>query len=99
MTAPTDAERAREIVKHLRPAWGKVFTPDGVEQMADTLEQLFVLALREVRADERERAARIADDHAQTCPSDLCCRDDAPVGYSHAQVIRDAIRRQEVRDA
>lgn len=85
MTAPTDAERAREIVKHLRPAWGKVFTPDGVEQMADTLEQLFVLALREVRADERERAARIAEE----TDSDAFPRDDFP------RMIADAIRRQE----
>lgn len=67
MTAPTDAERAREIVGHLRVGWSALFNTDGVELMASTVADLIALNLREVRAEERERAARIAETFVDAC--------------------------------
>lgn len=92
MTAPTDAERVAQIVRRVFPlkiAIGPCAidcaTAEEADEMESRLRSTISAALAAVRADERERAARIAEE----TDSDAFPRDDFP------RMIADAIRRQE----
>ena len=80
MTAPTDAERALEVVRRHAPRYPGYYS---------ILAKDIAAALPAVRADERERAARIAETAAASAEG------FNDVARNFAPNIADAIRRQE----
>ena len=91
----TGEEWAREIVAAIDRSVDLV-PEDQWDQFLGVVHQRISTALRAARREGakemRKRCAVVADEHAATCPSDLCCRDDAQPCDSHAQVIFRAIR-------
>lgn len=90
-----DEERAREIVDAIDRTVGCVPEaewPAFLGAVRSTICAALAEARREGRAEALREAAEVADEHAETCPSDLCCRDDAQPCDSHAQVIARSIR-------
>ena len=81
MTAPTDAERAFALMKNVI----KDTKDEAAIVVASEFVRRIAAALSAVRAQERERAARIAEE----TDSDAFPRGDFP------RMIADAIRRQE----
>jgi len=65
VTAPSDEERAREIVE--RDDWSE-WLGSGFYIKSETLAMHIAEALSAVRAEEREKAAKVADETLKCCP-------------------------------